>query len=150
MLIDEFRELEKSVKDFDHRSFDLTVLSDYELNEIEESRLPLYHLHDLAYKERLRRCELAEEERAKEQARRKARYGYYFPDKETLTGWDIYTVKIVEQSMVDTAFAFADKETAMATIHRLIPTISDEEIEAYRKAAEAERTGTGEKEESDQ
>lgn len=146
MLIDEFRELEKSVKDFDHRSFDLTVLSDYELSEIESSRLPLYHLHDLAYKERLRRCELAEEERAKEQAR----YGYYFPDKETLTGWDVYTVKIAEQSMVDTAFAIADKETAMAIIHKRIPTISDEEIEAYRKAAEAERTGTGEKEESDQ
>ena len=150
MLIDEFRELEKSVKDFDHRSFDLTVLSDAELNEIESSRLPLYHLRDLAYKERLRRCEIREKERAKEQARLKARYGYHFPDKETLNGWDYISVKHFEKGIIEGTFTF-DKETAMEIIHKLIPTISDEEIEEYRKEAmEEEKSRASEKKVSDQ
>ena len=86
-FIEEFHQLEQAVSDFDSRPVNLTdiqMLSDADLDALETSRLPLYRLHEQAYKERLRRCEIQIEVQRKEQERLKARYGYRYPEKDKL------------------------------------------------------------------
>ena len=133
-FIDEYRALEAAVKDFDHQSVDLTILSDSDLHELESSRLPLYRLHEQAYKERLRRCEIQMETRRKEQERLKARYGYRYPEKEELNAIDVLGVEAFESGIMDSVFDDYDGEEAKEKIHEMIPAITDAEIDEYRRA----------------
>ena len=133
-FIDEYRALEAAVKDFDHQSVDLTILSDSDLHELESSRLPLYRLHEQAYKERLRRIDKRAEEHRKEQEQLKARYGYHFPDKEELNAIDVLGVEAFESGIMDSVFDDYDGEEAKEKIHEMIPAITDAEIDEYRRA----------------
>jgi hypothetical protein len=83
-FMEEYRALEAAVKDFDQRCVDLTTISDADLNDLEDSRLPLYRLHMQAYEERLRRLEIRAEERAREQRRLMAWYGCHLPGEDEL------------------------------------------------------------------
>ncbi len=131
LLLQEVLALEQTVRDFDHQSVDLSALTDAELYGIETSKLPLYALHDKAYKERLRRCDVRAEEQRKEQGRLKARYGYRYPDLNEFNAMDVMRAEAYEKGVVKGALGCCDEAAARAKIHEVIPTITDAEIDEY-------------------
>ena len=73
------------------------------------------------------------EARRKEQERLKARYGYRYPEKEKLNAIDIHDAKISEQTLIEMSYMI-DEKKAREKIHEIIPTITDNEIDEYRRA----------------
>lgn len=139
LLLQEVLALEQTVRDFDHQSVDLSALTDAELYGIETSKLPLYALHDKAYKERLRRCDVRAEEQRKEQGRLKARYGYRYPDLNEFNAMDVMRAEAYEKGVVKGALGCCDEAAARAKIHEVIPTITDAEIDEYWKQVDEHR-----------
>lgn len=138
-FIEEYRALLQAVKDFDDQSIDLTTLSDSDLRELETSRLPLYSLHEQAYKERLRRCEIEKAEWQKREEKLRERYGYARPGEDISHGLTLMTIRAEEKGLISASYrllpalGYSDAEIR-AEIRKDIPTISDEEIDEYRKA----------------
>ena len=140
-FIEEYRALVAAVEAFDHRDVDLTTLTDKEVDELDNTRLPLYSLTRRAYEERLRRIEVERQEEQEEQDRRWARYGYYYEEHGTkhgvggreneITDWDLIQVGTYEEVLVR-GFFERDESTAVDEIRKCIPGITDAEIEQYR------------------
>ncbi|MBR1642140.1 MAG: hypothetical protein IJ683_07450 [Butyrivibrio sp.] len=143
-FMEEYRALLQAVEDFDHQSVDLTTLSDADLHELETSRLPLFNLHDQAYKESQRRADEYNRERREEQERLKARYGYYFSKRGggDMSLTDLIRVEAYEEVVVEMAYEKNDEAEARQKIHELIPTISDAEIDEYRREHTPPTAGT--------
>ena len=127
-FIEEYRALVAAVEAFDHRDVDLTTLTDKEVDELDNTRLPLYSLTRRAYEERLRRIEVERQEEQEEQHNRKHGVG---GKENEITDWDLIQVGTYEEVLVR-GFFERDESTAVDEIRKCIPGITDAEIEQYR------------------
>ena len=141
-FIEEYRALEAAVKDFDHRysSFDFSTLSDNDLHEASKIRLTPWSVNGKIGQEQMDRASSHNEERRKEYERLKARYGYYFSkrtggEKDEFTATDLIRAETYEEVIVELSFEKLDEAAARRKIHEMIPTITDAEIDEYKKAA---------------
>ena len=141
-FIEEYRALEAADKDFDHgySSFDFSTLSDDDLREASKMRLMPWSVKGKIGQEQMDRASRHKEERRKENERLKARYGYYFSkrtggEKDEFTATDLIRAETYEEVIVELSFEKLDEAAARRKIHEMIPTITDAEIDEYKKAA---------------
>ena len=139
-LIENFKALETAVELFDARyaDFDFTSLSYIQLSKLEDRlfHYPAYKVKEAVYKARVA---IANKENQESECKRQLlqeRYGYYCPGEDITKGLMLFEIKGFECAFVQTVYSMMvgiPDEEIRKRIRKRIPTITDREIDEYRR-----------------